>query len=383
MALTDDLKKLVMDVTREKESPYISIFMGVNPNDTNIQKDKSAYKNLVAQAQKDFTSQYPKREWDVYQEEFDLIASERSLGRDGFQGMAVIASKTHIFRYYLNIQPEDQSYVSDNLYILPIIKDAQYKFDYDMLSIDKAGFKLYRVRDGALKLADLPADAPSDFHKAITDPLLDAQSEVHPEHAGNDVYSTRDIQDVPKDEDLVRYYKAVDLYVRQKFTLVEHVPVVLLGAEDVQDTFRKITKNGMLESNIKITRVPSKLDQPTLNRLKDDINAQFAVQSKAQILQELDNARSGGRETSGVDNVVQAAVEGRIRQVLIRDNTVEHGVIDLDMNVDTKSKTAAKHNLLNDIAVVVLAFGGSVHVLTDDEMPIGQSVIGLLRGRAQ
>ncbi|MFD1671397.1 hypothetical protein ACFQ5M_04740 [Agrilactobacillus yilanensis] len=381
MALTDDLKKLVMDVTREGEGPYISIFMTIHPNDTNLQLDKVQYKKLVAQAQKDFIAAYPKREWPAYQEEFDMVGLERKIGRNGYQGLAVIASKTHVFKYYLTLAPEDQSYVSKNLYILPIIKNAQYNFDYDLVHLNKAGFSFYQVRRGLIKAVDLPAEAPTNFEKTISDPAFSAAEAQAAEHSGNAVYSGPAAPTPRSNDHVAHYLRVVDQYIRQKFTLLDHVPLVLVGSDEIQDQFRSISKNGMLEADIRTTKVAAKLDQAALNQLKQLINDQFKAQVKARVLQELDNARSGGREISGVDNVVQAAIEGRIRQVIIRENTVEHGVIDLDMNVDTKSPKAAAHNLLNDIAVVTLAFGGQVQVLTDAEMPIGQSVIGLLRGK--
>lgn len=377
MALTEDLKRLVLDATRQAEGPYISIFMAVHPNETNLQLDKAQYKNLVAAAQKAFTDLYPKKDWPAYAEKFALIGLDRILGRNGYRGMAVIASKDHVFRYDLTATPDDESYVSDNLYILPIIKDAQYNFDYDLLSLNKSGFGLYQARNGLINQVMLPKSAPTDLLQTLTE--ADAQDSAAV-HAGNDIYAEPTLKE-PNAADLTRYFKIVDQYIRQQFTLAEHMPLVLLGADVLQDQFRGISKNGMLADTVKLTKQPSKLDQGALNDLKDQISQQFVTQAKAQVHQDLDDARSGNREVSGVDNVVQAVVEGRIKQVLIRENTVEHGVIDLDLRIDTQSPQAAKHNLLNDIAVVTLAFGGQVHVLTDEEMPIGQSVLGLMWGK--
>ncbi|MCD2255580.1 hypothetical protein ACNAN0_00560 [Agrilactobacillus fermenti] len=387
MALNDDLKRLVQDATRSEESPYVSIFMAIHPNDTNIQKDKSQFKNLVAEAEKKFTEQYPKKDWAVYQEEFDLISSERTLGRNGYEGMAVIASKDHVFRYFLTFEPGNSSFVSDNLYILPIIKDTHFSLDYDLLHIDREGFGLYQVRDGLLTTVELPETAPADFKEAIKDPLLVGDNaQIHPEHSTEDQWEEtnrgRGGLDATVDDNLARYYKIVDQYVRQNYTLREHVPLVLLGNEEVQHVFRTISKNGMLEKHIHITKVPPKLDQASLMKLKAEIGSQFNQQTNDRVLQALDDARSGGREVSGTDNVIQAAIEGRIYQLLIRDDTFEPGIINLDMQVDTISSQATEHNLLNDIAVIVLAFGGRVDILADEDMPLGQSVIGLLRGKA-
>lgn len=376
MTLTDDLKRLVMDVTRTNEGPYVSLFMTIHPSEPNSQLDQSQYKQLVDQAQKAFTQRYPQKDWAAYQESFDMVGAKRTFGQNGYQGLAVIASKTHVFQYYLTLAPENQSYVSRNLYILPIIKNAQYNFDYDVIQLTKAGFKFYQVRQGLIKAVPLSDNAPVDFEKTLADPMFDK-----PDMAVDELQSTATAP-VRSDDHMAYYLRIVDRYIRQNFTLVDHVPLVLVGANELQDTFRSITKNGMLEKTIQVTKVAAKLDQAGLTQLKTTLDAQFTAQAKANTLQELDNARSGGRELSGVDNVVQATIEGRVRQVLIREHTVEHGVIDLDMNVDTKSPRAAAHNLLNDIAVITLAFGGQVHILTDDEMPIGQSVIGLLRGRA-
>ncbi|MFT8411485.1 MAG: hypothetical protein ABF743_03735 [Schleiferilactobacillus perolens] len=380
MSLRDDLQALVQDVG--VHGPFVSLFMPVHPEDVTMEKDRTQFKSLVSQAQADFAKKYPDAEWRPFGEKFALILAERQLISGTNTSMAVIAGADHVYQYFMRLPLNPEVKITENLYVLPIIENDQYNINYDLLALEKESFKLFSVHGHDVTEVDLPKSAPTNRADAIgTELKNDNDMQRSTGARGNSVFHGHDPKEETDRADTERYFKMVDDWIRANISVPTHTPVILMAVDEVQGEYRKISKSGVLLDQPRIAKMPPKLNKNDLHGVAVELEEELRVIAKKRVQKANDDARSGNRASSAVPDIARAAIEGRVDTLILKRGASAPGAIGFDHLVDRESEDARANNLLNDIAVVVLGYGGRVFVQGDDGFNDKEVAHAILRGR--
>ncbi|ERL64634.1 hypothetical protein L248_0691 [Schleiferilactobacillus shenzhenensis LY-73] len=362
--------------------PFVSLFMPVHREDVTMEKDRAQFKSLVSQAQAEFGERFPDADWRPYGEKFGLILAERQLISGTNTSMAIIAGPDRVYQYFMRLPLDPEVKITENLYVLPIIENDQYNINYDLLALEKESFRLFSVHDHDVKEVDLPESAPTSRPAAIGTELKnggDAQRSAGPK--GKSVFHGSDPKEAADRADTERYFKMVDDWVRANISVPTHTRVILMAVDEVQGEYRKISKSGVLMDQPRVAKMPPQLDKNTLHDIAVELKAELRTMAKNQVKKATDDARSGNRYSAAVPDIARAAVEGRIDTLILKRGASAPGAIDFNHVVDRESEEARANNILNDIAVVVLSYGGHVYVQGEDGFQEKEVAHALLRGR--
>lgn len=380
MSLRDDLQALVQDVG--VHGPFVSLFMPVHPEDVTMEKDRAQFKSLVSQAQTEFGERFPDAEWRPYGEKFALILAERQLISGTNTSMAIIAGPDRVYQYFMRLPLNPEVKITENLYVLPIIENDQYNINYDLLALEKESFCVFSVHGHDVTEVDLPDKAPTKRSAAIGTELKNGSDLQRSSGTkGSSVFHGRDPKEEADRADEERYFKMVDDWVRANISVPTHARVILMAVDEVQGEYRKISKSGVLMDQPRVAKMPPKLTKDVLHDIAVDLEQELRTMAKGQLQKALDDARSGNRYSSATPDIARAAVEGRIDTLVVKRGASAHGAIGFDHTVDRESEEARANNLLNDIAVVVLGYGGHVFVQGDDGFKDKEVAHAILRGR--
>ncbi|WP_057771099.1 hypothetical protein [Lactobacillus selangorensis] len=379
MALRDDLAKLVQ--SEGEKGPFVSIFMNIHLLDVDGKKDRTTYKDLVNGARAEFDKRYPEKDWRGYQQRFERVLQEPSLGNNVAKSMAVVVGQSYTYQYYLDTTVDDNFEISDTLYILPVVKNSQYDVTYDLLKLDKKSFQLYQVVDGLIQKVALPEDAPTNAEKALGNQLTGGDEKQKADGRGEaQVFHGHNPKDDSDKGDERNYFDLVDEYIHKNYSLREHHPLILMAVSEDAGEFDKRSHNQELITDIRAEKVPAVINRKTMQDAIEGVNDQVRALGLDNLKQDMDNARSGKRYTDNLDGIVKDAIEGRISILALAEGAKVPGRITLDQDVDTTSEDAKQNNLLNDVAVTVIGFGGHVFIVDPSTMPNGAKATAALRG---
>lgn len=346
MAIRTDVGD-VIDQSQDS-GPYVTIYMGVSHHVAKKEADLIEFKDLIKAAKEMFIKTYEGRSFQAYEDQFNRVLEAQNLGDNSEQSIGVICDQDHLYQFYLPIVVENQVLVQDNLFVLPLIQANQYQVDYDLLHVQKNNFILYSVHNGLMTRLQLTGEVPS--------------FDLKPE------------DEKKRHNELLEFYKAIDQYVEMHYSKVNHRPLLLFGAKDAQGDFRKVSKNPQLVDFVKLDE--DLLDDLNdLRPLADTVNKAFKSLEDTVTVTKYEQAVAGKRVVTELMEVAKAANEGMISTLIITlpkaDSSFATGTFDQTEDL----------NLLNDIAVHVMKYGGEIKMIEADKIKLKTPAAAIIGGR--
>jgi len=186
-------KELLIQLTSETESgPFVTIMLNTHVAHQEVEKDQLKLKNFAKEAKKRFEKKYPEDAWSAFQGQIDQLMASQNFWRSATTSVALIFTPEKTFVHRLSIRVDDQYYVGDEPYLLAIIKNSQFNYDYFLLALNRDSFSLYENRNHNLVPINLPASAPTTLEKALGEELDKKASLTHSSGEGNTFHSTVD-----------------------------------------------------------------------------------------------------------------------------------------------------------------------------------------------
>ena len=366
MSLKDDLKNIV--INEEVSGPFISLFLPLYPSKDSFKLDDSEFDSLLAKAKKEYIDQFGKKGWEKYEEKIRDIKNDIIFDYAQSKSLGVIVGKEATYHYYLPRKVQLQVRVSEQPYILPIIRGYEFMPTYNILKVSQDSFKMFEFKNGLVTAKALPADAPTSAATALNIDVDDQKIRME-EKEGNtsyDQYRGYDVEAEAKQSEMDHYFRIVDEYVIKHVSLRDHLPVVLMVNKADFGEFTKISHNQYLDKEDMMT-VPSITNHESLGKVLDPINKKFIDKCRQNVEAEIDTGRSKHRCLAGMEKVQQAATEGRLDMLFLAHELVQN-----------ETETAEQINA-NNTAILTLVYGGQVNIV-DASLLNGDEIIGILRG---
>lgn len=366
-------KELLDQLTSEGvKGPFLTIMLNTHVAHQDIEKDQLKFKNFAKEAKKRFEKKYPDQDWSNFQDKIDTLLSDRDFWRSATTSVAVILTDKETYIHRLSIRVDDQYYVGDTPYLLAIIKNAQFNYDYYLLGLNRDSLKLYVMYNKKVSEVPLPDDAPTDIKIALGEEITGGNLNFRAQGSNGGRYSVAYHGVSAKDEeveiDWINYYQAVDRYLKDEFPNEEKLPIYLYALPENQTMFKKVAKNPSVDSQFAVSASPSQLSISQIEKGVNQLDEQLAAKEVENYQKLIER-----KHFDQLADIKQAASSGRISDLFISTSNLIDG---FGENPETEYDW---RQVLNTLADDTIRNGGTVYVLDQDDAPGQKELVAILR----
>lgn len=378
--LKNDLTTLLQ---ARQDGPFVSIYLETNPVINDLNQQKLAYRQAVSTAKIQFNEHFPHKLWQpIDQQLIPLITDNDFWLNTQSAWIGLIANADQLFIFKLNTPVKHQVTVATMPTVLPIIKDQQQTFDFDLLCLNEDSFTLYQKDGQTLTQVNLPDDAPVTLQRALGTEVRGGDLNFHsgPTGGGNHnvSYHGHNTKDEEREIDQRNYYQTVDQYLLTNYSRPTNRRLILCALPQNQAVFRQLTKNPYLLNHLRVEKSAVGLSKSEIGSLLAPIQSNWQEILNQINLERFDSAQSQKLTLADPFMMITPAISGRIQTLLVAEDSRVNGTITANGATLTDS-ASTPDNLIDDLADIVLAFGGNVQLLPANQFPTQTKVAAILR----
>lgn len=372
------IKEFPHPMMEKGKRPVISIYVDTNIKKPDRLENPIRFKNLVKEVQASLKD----KEFKGFKDLFLLFKEmeEDALFWEGAtESMAILGDEEECIVYKLPVNVKSLAIVSDSYYIKPLLRSFQSYGHYHVLGLNRDNFVLYEAdRYGihAIPVDEKDATMEGVLGTEKTAPHLSVASiggdqSMYHGHGG------------AKDErkvDQEKFFRHVDAFVLEQYSKIARIPLILVGLDEHQGKFRKLTKNAFLiEEGIKVD-----IDALDKKSLHEKVQAVMEGLFKHQLKNRMEAFGEARAKDQGSDDLIQigkAITEGRVATLYLEENKVHPGQFDPILGIVTQGDLEDPKigDVYDNMAEVVLSRGGNVLILEKEDMPTERDIAAVYR----
>jgi len=372
------IKEFPHPMMEKGKRPVISIYVDTNIKKPDRLENPIRFKNLVKEARASLKD----KEFKGFKDLFSLFKEmeEDALFWEGAtESLAILGDEEECIVYKLPVNVKSVAIVSDTYYIKPLLRSFQSYGHYHVLGLNRDNFTLFEAdRNG---MQGIPVDAKDATMEGV---LGTEKTAAHLSVAsiGGD-QSMYHGHGGAKDErkvDQEKFFRHVDAFVLEQYSKTNKIPLILVGLDEHQGEFRKLSKNNyLIAEGIKID--VDSLDKKSLYEKVQDVMKELF---KKELKERMDIFSEAHAKDLGSDDLVQigrAIAEGKVATLYLEENKVHPGLFDPQLGTIVQGKIADPRvgDVYDDMAEVVLSRGGEVLILEKEEMPSERALAAVYR----
>ncbi len=362
--------------------PYLSLYLPTEKKGADTRKNGIRFKSLLKSARDELASGYG-------DEAGNLVAGLEGVGEDNqfwqhqTAGLAVFqgGGKTYFVR--LGRPVEEKAAVADSFHVKPLVRLLQDASRYQLLAVTQKTVTLYEGDLDSIAEVPLHADVPNSVIDALGGQVrghLNVNSYGGMAHSGM-FHGHHDNSD-DRDNDLDRFFRAVDKAVYDYHGRGGELPLYFAGVTEYHDRFFKASHHPRLvKAGPRVNPDAVEVDEARLlEEMRDIIRPAFEKQV-AETVEQFGTAKAQQQGSDDVAKVAEAAVAGRVQTLLVDADKSVGGRIDPETGQFKKAdeNDADVDDVLDDLAERVLRTGGKVRVLAGENFPSSTGVAAIFR----
>jgi len=371
----EDLGILVQAST----GPAVSMYM---PTHTagETEQDPIRLKNLVQEAEGQLV-EYGLRAPDAHAllEPALQLVPDAHFWQHQSNGLAVFLSPD-MFRYYrLPYQFPELVVVGERFHVKPLLPLFSEDGVFYVLAISQKRVRLLQcTRYHAREVT--PEAAPVSLGEALKYDQPEKQQQLHTAGPGGLAISHG--HGVSKDEDkvnILRYFQQVDRALGDVLA-GEHSPLVIAAVDYLHGIYREAnTYRYLFDEGIRGN--PDDLSEETLQKQGWPVVQPYFESSRAEALEQYQEAISRGLATNDVKQALLAAQDGRVSTLFVATGVQQWGEFHPEARIIRlyRERRPGVTDLLDLAAATTLTRGGTVYALQPEEMPGETPVAALFR----
>lgn len=373
------VKEFPHPILEKCKKPVVSIYI-----DTKIKKPESfenpiRFKNLVKEAQRSLQEKAHKNFKALF-DLFEEMETDRFFWETASQGIAILADDEECIVYKLPMDVPNQAIVADSFYIKPLLKSYQSSRLYHVLSLSRDRFSLYEA--DRKQIFHIPV---GEEHSTLEGVLGEEKTDPHltvGAYGGGDqaMYHGHGGAKDEKQVDQERFFRYVDNYILEQYSKTYKIPLILVGLDENQGEFRKISKNTyLIDENVKIDA--ESLDQ---RKLHGRVQAVMEGIFNHDVKERMELFAQAHAKDMGSDDMVQigkAIAEGRVASLYLDGSKVHPGRFDPKIGTIVEDELLSPYtgDIYDDMAETVLSLGGEVIILEESDMPTERDIAAIYR----
>lgn len=295
-------------------------------------------------------------------------------------GLAVYRAEDLAVYYRVPTELPELVTVSDSFQIKPLLSFLQSNRNYYVLSLSQKGVALYQG-DAVSLTQRRPTGLPSSIQDALGAEWKRRVLNPHSANRGGEaqVFHGQGAPGDDKKEDLLRFFRVVDRALWD-FLRDSDAPLFLAGVGYYHTLYRSVTRYRRVAEEGVEGNFEHASAEDMHGRVWPLASALFA-RREAEALEEYGRHLKLDRATDDLGRIGRAAVQGRVRRLLLADGQRLWGRLDHESGAVELRAEGQDHDddVLDDLAEAVLIRGGDVLVVGQDRLPSNKPLVATFR----
>lgn len=352
------------------EPPCISLYQPTHRHHPDNLQDPIRYRNLRNEMEKSLRQTYSSRDVRALLEKHRSLEDDLEFWNHRTDGLAILSCAGDFELFDLQRPVREFLMVSQSFYTKPLLRILQSADRYQVLCLARDSVTLFEGNRDVLDPIDL-GDACDELVDALAaeDRTLPRPS-VRSTPGGGTVHFNPAQKSEQMQIDLEKFFRAVDRIVLERYSRPGAIPLMLAALTEHHAPFRNVSHNPMLMSEgIRIN--PDALDIDELRRLAWQQMEPLYLQQLQAHIDRYHEAQAAQLASDQLDQVVFAAMSGRVRSLLMEADRQIPGQIDESTGTICAGDLSdpLTGDVLNDLAETVSRMGGEVIIVPAERMP--------------
>ncbi|OQW37270.1 MAG: hypothetical protein A4E19_13990 [Nitrospira sp. SG-bin1] len=313
------------DLVCHMDGPCASLFMPTHRGGPQVRQDPIRLKNLARAAEQSLIDKgYRSSDVRSWLASLSALETDDEFWRYQSEGLAVFVTPTFVRLFRLPLRFDESIIVSDRFHVSPLLPYFTEDERFYLLSLSQNGCRLLRCTRNTVTRVDLPGAPPSmtetpGYERRETQLQFEALAPrgsggtgsgggtalFHGHGSSSDV-STADVE---------RYFRAVDRAVCDVLH-DRREPLVLAGVDYLLPLYKTISQYGPIASEALTGNYEERRDEE-LRRDAWHIMESRLMHNRRATLEQVNEAVATGRGSDRLEEVVPAAVQGRVDMLVI------------------------------------------------------------------
>ena len=377
----------LQEIINERGEACVSIYLPMIRAGADVQGNVTRLKNALAEVRETL------RAWEWRQSDIDdLLAEPRKLLTESpfwtqqLDGLALFLAPGFYRIYRLPVEFEPLTLVAERFHIKPLIPLFTDDGRFYILALSKNHVRLFQgTRLGVDEVA--LEETPLSMDEALyDDPERELQHHTTTSGVKGPGASAPDVvhhgQGTPDSEELHqlrRYLQKVSKGV-QKQLRGEDAPLILAGVDYLHAIYKEVDDSPhLLEEGIKGN--PDRASARDLHEKAWSIVEPLFQEAKEEVMERYRQLAHRDQASAKLEEIVPAAVQGRVDALLVALATHRWGAYDEDEHaiIVHEEPQPSDEDLLDFAAVQALSYGGTVYALAPEEMPAESPIAAVYR----
>lgn len=374
-------KKEIAELSKVHDKSCISIFIPTHRAGQEVlqQQDSLALKNQL----KDVSTKLKAQGFTAKEIKELLLPAEELMEDKGFwrhqsDGLAIFIANGFFHKHTLPIRFEAFNYVSNEFYLKPLMPMFVGDGRFFILSLNQGEVNFYEGSRHSITEVYIDDLTPSRLEERVGFDYKEKslQFRSQQEGQGNAIFHGQGANDEDKNE-ILRYFRAINDGL-MTMLYDETPPMVVACLDHLFPIYQKVNDyKEMLDKHI--SGNPSNMDWHTLHEKAWSIVQPHFDKERQEKIEQFKQLE-GTQASSTVDQVVPAALNGKVDTLFLQNSTDIWGIYQPEKNkVEVhKEHNAPNVSLMNLAAINVFQQGGKVYLMEEEDMPDSMSEINAL-----
>lgn len=367
-------------ILHDHEPPCLSLYQPTHRVHPDNQQDSIRFRNLLKELAQSLQKNYPGTDARSLLRPFEDLLEDGDFWNHTLNGLAVLAA-ADLFRVYKLARPvRELAVVADSFHIKPLIRFIQSADRYYVLGLNRREIKLFEGNRDALEEVELLAEVPRTLAAVVVGEKDSNESRplsVWPSSPGAGVYYGTGSSDEVQENEIERFFRAVSEAILEQYSRPTHLPLILAALPENQTLFRRIDRNPYLIAD-EVTVHPDALSLDDLRERAWRAMEPHYRARLAGLVEMFGAARSKELGDDDLARVAANAVAARVGTLLTEADRHIQGRIhpesgELNLGGD------GVDDVLDDLAELVLRYGGQVVIVPNEQMPTRTGVAAIYR----
>lgn len=364
------------------EQPCISLYQPTHRHGPENQQDPIRFKNLTTEIKDSLKKEHDQTQIERLMKPLEQLALDRDFWQHTTEGLALFANENACIVYRLRRPVKELANVATSFHIKPLIRVFQSSDGYHLLGLTRESFTLYEGNRYGVEEITLDPSIERTIEEALGDEYTEKQvtAGAYSGLDGRAMFHGHGSKKEVINVDTERYFRHVDRVVFEHYSQPMKLPLYLVALGEYHTPFQKISHNPFLQKN----GIHFDADAVSLEDLREkawEMIEPLYLEKTKQLVDNFHQAQAQFNGSSDIAQVVRAAVEGRVSQILIESDRLYPGRVNIETGELISGDLAdpKTDDVLDDIAEIVFNNKGEVVVLPEERMPSDTGVAATFR----
>lgn len=378
MAKTDTNIAWFNELLAEHTPPCISIYQPLHRSAPPAHENPIRFRTLLDRARQQLQKAFPTAQVEPLLARIRFEVDRGDFWTGPRDGMALFASPDYFQIIELQHAVDEHVEVAGSFHVRPLIRLLQSADRYHVLCFAPNSVRLFEGSRTGLRPIEL-AGVPTSIFGAVGGMSRNQNVSIARDLAAGENY-TEDANTGTAPVQIEQFIRAVDQGIWESYSRRERLPVILVADIKYHRMFRDITRNPhLLEQGVRLQP-----DNLPLERLRDEAWKVFEPQYQQRVtglIDQFNAARAHNMGSEHLQEVAQAAANGRVSALIVAENAHIPGRLDRTSGQIEAADLSEPDvdDVLDDLAEMVLRMDGQVIAVPPEMMPTDAGLAAIYR----